>query len=124
MPKKKIIRPGSPYSHGVRVGDTLYVSGQVPIRGQDVSDNIKDQTTTCLENLESVLQESGFTIKDIVKVTIYLVDEKDIPSYREAYVSFFNGRNIQALPAASAIVVSSLFNEKWMIEIDAIAAKG
>ena len=56
-----------------------------------------------------------------MKVTIILTDFENIQSYREVYIAFFNERGVHEFPAASAMVVSSLFNEDWLIEIEAIA---
>ena len=66
-----------PYSQAVRVGDTVYLSGQIPLDPQTmelVEGDIGARARRVFDNLAAVMQEAGGSLSDIVKLTIYLVD--------------------------------------------------
>ena len=81
-----------PYSHGVRAGDVLYLSGQTPIdpaTGRLVDGDVANQTARVFANLSAVLAAAGLTLDDVVKVNVYLVDMADFAAMNQVYASVF-----------------------------------
>lgn len=106
------------YSHAVRVGDTIYISGQVGWDEQrKVSPVFEVQAAQALENLKRVLEAAGASVKDIVKITTYLKDLGDMPKYREAREKYFSA----PFPASTTVQIVSLASPELLIEIEAIA---
>jgi len=99
-----------PYSQAVKVrgiSSMLFVSGQialVPETGRMVTGGVAAETTQVLENARSVVEAAGFTMNDVVKATIYLVDMGDFSAVNEVYASFFS----ESLPARATIAVARL----------------
>ena len=109
-----------PYSQAVAWGNTVYVSGQLPLdptQGKIVAETIEDQTRQAMENLKSILEEAGSSLDRLLKVTIFLQDMDDFKRVNEAYGSFFSGD----YPARCAYQVAKL-PLGANIEIDGIAA--
>ncbi|HKK66506.1 MAG TPA: RidA family protein [Clostridia bacterium] len=109
-----------PYSQAVAWGNTVYVSGQLPLdpaQGKIVAETIEDQTRQAMENLKSILEEAGSSLDRLLKVTIFLQDMGDFKRVNEAYGSFFSGD----YPARCAYQVAKL-PLGADIEIDGIAA--
>ena len=74
---KKSTMPPGPYSQAYRAGNTIYVSGQVPFNpetGKPISDGIKEQTKLTFENISAVLDAGGASLKNVVKVNVWLRD--------------------------------------------------
>lgn len=114
-----------PYSQGVKVGDTIYVSGQLPIDPKTreiVGGGIAAQTEQVLLNIREILEEGEASLDDIVKVTIYLRDLSNFAEVNRVYELFFPNTDYdpQVPPARSTIEVSRLPRDAE-IEIDAIA---
>lgn len=84
-------RPGSAFSEVVRVGDMLYLSGQLGVNaaGSLVSGGIKAETKQVMENIRSVLEKNGSGMDQVVKCTVMLVDIAERPAMSEVYVSYF-----------------------------------
>ncbi|MFW5712415.1 MAG: RidA family protein [Spirochaetia bacterium] len=109
-----------PYSQAVAWGDTVYVSGQLPLdpaQGKIVAESIEEQTRQAMENLKSILEEAGSSLDRLLKVTIFLQDMGDFKRVNEVYGSFFSGD----FPARCAYQVAKL-PLGADIEIDGIAA--
>lgn len=109
-----------PYSHAAVINNTLYVSGQLPLDPetmQFVSDDVSEQAQQCLSNLQSVLESSGVSKKQVAKVTVFLSDMNDFAAVNEIYTSFFEGHK----PARSCIQVARLPMDA-KVEIEAIAS--
>ncbi|MHA1476468.1 MAG: RidA family protein [Promethearchaeota archaeon] len=115
MVEKKIIKGRAPFSDAVRVGHSVFISGQVPkdpIKG-GWADNIRGQTTQCLENIKTILEKAGGDVTDLVKLAIYLT---------EAFLDFFKENGVEKdFPARTAVQVGPLFYHEWKIEIEAVA---
>jgi 2-iminobutanoate/2-iminopropanoate deaminase len=114
-----------PYSQGVKVGDTIYVSGQLPIdpkTGHIVSGGIAVQTEQVLLNLRAILEEGEASLQDVVKVTIFLKDLSHFGDVNRIYEMYFPNTdfNPSVPPARSTVEVSRLPREAD-IEMDAIA---
>ncbi|MCX6115999.1 MAG: RidA family protein [Proteobacteria bacterium] len=113
--------PGAigPYSQAIRVGNLLFISGQIPIdpkTGSVVDAGIVAETRQVLENLKAILEASGGTMDDIVKTTIYLKDIAKFSQVNEVYGSYFK----QPFPARATIEISKLPKDV-NVEIEAIA---
>jgi 2-iminobutanoate/2-iminopropanoate deaminase len=111
---------GLPFSDGIVAGNTLYVAGQ---EGTDASDKlvaggIGPETAAALENVQKVLKAAGFELKDVVSVTVYLVDIHEFPDMNKIYKSFMPDPK----PARATIQAAALVNNA-RIEISAIAVK-
>jgi 2-iminobutanoate/2-iminopropanoate deaminase len=111
-----------PYSHAVRSGGFLFLSGQTPLdpaTGKLVDGGVGDQTRRCLENLAAVCQSAGASLSDAVRCGIYVTDMGTFAEVNEAYAAFFQGDP----PARSTIGVAAL-PVGAQVEIDAIVAVG
>ena len=87
--------PIGPYSHGVLIGNTLYVSGQVgkdPITGEVILDDIKKETKRVMENLKGILAEGGMDFSNVVKAALFLTDLDNFVAVNEVYGSYFAGQ--------------------------------
>ena len=125
--KKKVIKtskaPGAvgPYSQAIEAGQTLYISGQIPINpatGKVVEGDIKEQTDQVLKNIEIILSAAGYRKKDVVKSTCLLEDMDDFKAMNEVYGKFYD----EDPPARAAYGVVKLpLGVK--IEIETIAVK-
>jgi 2-iminobutanoate/2-iminopropanoate deaminase len=124
MEKKIIITnrlPASgPYSIAVEANGFIFLSGQLPIdpaTGEIISE-IRQATRQVLDNIRTVLADTGLTLSSIVKTTIFLKDISDFAAVNEIYASFFP----QEPPARSTIEVSNL-PKGAPLEIEAIATR-
>jgi 2-iminobutanoate/2-iminopropanoate deaminase len=111
------------YSHAVRMGSLLFVSGQLPVDQQRqlvAPGDLKGQTRQVLENLTTVLKASGATWKEVAKLTIFVVGMEQIAQVREARAAFYAEQGIEA-PASTAVGVAGLAIEGALIEIEAYA---
>jgi 2-iminobutanoate/2-iminopropanoate deaminase len=110
-----------PYSQGMRVGDLLFCSGQIPLEpstGELVKDDIEGQVRRCLENLSAVVEAGGGSLANAVRCTLWLTDMGDFARANEVYAQFFAGDDP---PARVAIAVAGL-PRGADVEIDAIVA--
>lgn len=107
-----------PYSQAVQIGETLYISGQLPIdlHSGQLAKGITAQTERVLGNLEAILQSEGLTLDNLLKTTIFLSDMDDFATVNEIY-----GKHIPApYPARSTVQIARLPKDA-LIEIEAIA---
>jgi len=126
IPMKQLInppngpKPGGAYSPGLRVGDFVFVAGQVgkdPATGQLAGPTVEAQTAQVLENLKAILEAGGATMADVVKVTAYLGDMKLFDDYNRVYERYFPD------PKPVRTTVGSDLRG-LLVEIDAIAYVG
>lgn len=109
-----------PYSQAVAWGNTVYVSGQLPLdpaKGKIVVESIEDQTRQAMDNLKAILEEAGSSLDRLLKVTIFLQDMGNFGAVNQVYGSYFSGD----YPARCAYEVAAL-PLGADIEIDGIAA--
>jgi reactive intermediate/imine deaminase len=127
MAERKIIDPGWSwddslyFSQAVRVGDLLFIAGQVAINtnGEIVGKNdIIAQTTQIFKNLAAILERAGGTIQNIVELTGFITDAEKIPEVRDMLSTLFP----KDFPARTMVVVKALAHENLMLEIRAVAA--
>ena len=110
-----------PYSQAVVAGNTIYVSGQIPIvpeKGELIEGGIEEQTRQSLTNITNILAAAGFEMKNVVKTTVLLADIADFAAVNEVYASFFSA----PFPARSAFAVKDL-PKGALVEIELIAAR-
>ena len=110
-----------PYSQAIVAGNTVYVSGQLPIdpsTGEFKEGCIRCKTRQSLLNIKNILAAEGLTMKNVVKVTVLLTDINDFAAVNEVYADFFEA----PFPARSAFAVAAL-PKGAPIEIEAIAVK-
>ena len=111
--------PQYPFSEAVRVGNTLYLSGQIGFdwtTGQLVEGGIQPETEKTLSNIKEVVEKNGSTMDNVVKCTVMLADIAEWPAMNEVYVTFFPNNK----PARSAFAGSGLaLNSR--VEIECIA---
>jgi 2-iminobutanoate/2-iminopropanoate deaminase len=110
-----------PYSQGMRAGDLLFCSGQIPLEpstGELVKDDIEGQARRCLQNLAAVAEASGGSLANAVRCTVYLTDMGDFARVNEVYAEFFGGDD----PPARVAVAAAALPKGADVEIDAIVA--
>ena len=111
-----------PYTQAIRVGDTLFTSGQIPIdpaTGNLVAGGIAEQTTRVLENLKAVLAAAGIDFVHVVKTTVFLKDMKDFAAMNEVYAKYFAAHG--SIPPARSTVQVAALPKDAMVEIECIA---
>ena len=108
-----------PYSQAIQVGNLVYTSGQIPIdpaTGSFVEGGIKEQTRQSLSNVRAILEETGLTMANVIKTTVYLADMANFADMNAVYAEFFT----EPFPARSAVAVKSL-PKGALVEIEVIA---
>ena len=113
-------KAAGPYSHAVKGGGLVFLSGQVPIdpdSGNLVEGSVGAQTARCLDNLAVVAAAAGASLADAVRCGIYVTDMSTFKEVNEAYGAYFEGEP----PARSTIGVAAL-PLGAAVEIDAILA--
>lgn len=114
--------PVGPYSQAVRVGDWIYVSGQVALdaeSGELVEGGIEAHTRKILRNIETILEAAGASLDDVVKTSIYLTDLGDFGQVNQTYGEFF----AEEPPARTCVQVAAL-PKGAPVEMEAVAYLG
>ena len=96
-----------PYSQAIRAGNTVYLSGQIPLvpaTMEIISDDVTEQTQQVFKNLQAVCEAAGGSLKDIVKLNIYMTDLGNFATVNEVMTQFFE----QPYPARAALGVRAL----------------
>ena len=116
---KDLSRPRAPYSHVVRAGNFVFMSGAVgrAADGTLVKDDLKAQFRQALDNTRIALAAVGAKPEDVVRVTLYLTSMKEKASIDKMREDFFGPQ----WPAAVAIGVTELASPEYLVEMDAIA---
>ena len=110
-----------PYSQAILTGNTLYISGQIPMNpttGKLVEADIKVQTEQVMKNIEAILKEAGFGFDNVVKSTCLLSDMKNFAAMNEVYGKYYSVNP----PARAAFAVKEL-PLSVLVEIETIAVK-
>ena len=111
-----------PYSAGVRVGEMLFVAGQIgidPDSGEVVTGGIEAETRQALLNMQAVLEAAGGSMANVTKTTVFLRDINDFGRMNSVYAEFFSEKP----PARSAVQVAAL-PRGVAVEIEAYAIIG
>lgn len=106
------------YSQAVRVGSTVYLSGQIPLNPKDmqmVSDEFEAQVVQVFENLTAVCEAAGGSLSDIVKLNIFMTDLSNFATVNEIMERYFS----QPYPARAAIGVKQLPKDS-LVEMDGV----
>ena len=96
-----------PYSQAIDCGDTVYLSGQIPLdpaAGVIVEGGIETQARRMFENIGAVLEKAGLSYKNVVKTTVFLTDIGDFAALNKIYGEYFS----EPYPARSCVEVSNL----------------
>ena len=109
-----------PYSQGIAAGETVYVSGQLPLDPATGAfpEGIAAQTAQSLKYIQAILAQQGMTLANVVKTTVFLADINDFAEMNKVYGEFFT----QPYPARSAVQVAKLPKDA-PLEIECIAVK-
>lgn len=126
--KKEIITtlnapaPIGPYNQAVKAGNTLYISGQIPLiaNTMDVfSGTIKEETQLVMENLQSILDTAGMNFENVVKSSIFIDNMENFGEVNQVYGAYFDN---DTAPARETVAVKTL-PKSVRIEISMIAVK-
>jgi 2-iminobutanoate/2-iminopropanoate deaminase len=115
-PDIEFIGNGRFLSNVVRVGNTLYLSGQLGLRGDR---GITPETRSTMENIKSLLEANGATMDDVVKCTVFLADFAEWGAMNDVYVTYFQKHR----PARSAVAVSGMAGDA-RVEVECMAVIG
>ena len=123
--KKQIITENAPkaigpYSQGIIIGNTVYVSGQIPVdpKTGTMADTVEAQAHQVFKNLTGVLAEAGLTLDNVVKTAVFLADLNDFAAVNAIYESYFTA----PFPARSCVQVAAI-PKGAKLEIECIAVK-
>ncbi|MDH3798665.1 MAG: RidA family protein [Desulfobacterales bacterium] len=123
---EKIATPNAPqaigpYSQAIRLGDFLFVSGQIAIDPQTadiIEGDIEAQTEQVLKNIAAIIEAAGMSLQDVVKCTCFLKDMNDFVRFNGVYENYFG----EILPARETVEVSRLPKDV-LVEVSAICGK-
>jgi 2-iminobutanoate/2-iminopropanoate deaminase len=110
-----------PYSQAIQAGNTIYVSGQLPIdpaTGAFAGEDITAQTRQSLTNMKNILQQAGADMCDVVKTTVLLADIADFAAMNAVYAEFFT----ENCPARACFAAKAL-PKGALVEIETICIK-
>ena len=126
MTRKAIATPTAPsaigtYSQAIRAGDTVYLSGQIPLdpTSMELVSGTREQIHQVFRNLRAVANAAGGDFDDVVKLNIYLTDLVDFPLVNEVMAEYFD----EPYPARAAVGVASL-PKGAKVEMEGILVKG
>lgn len=124
MPDKQVTQTANapaaigPYSQAVRAGNTIYLSGSIPLdpeSGLVVEGDITAQARRAFENMRAIVEASGATMEDVVRVGLYVTNMGDFAAVNAVMAEYFNA----PFPARSTVEVSAL-PRGVMVEVDGI----
>ncbi len=109
------------YSQAVKVGNTVYLSGQIPLdpATMELVEGFEPQTRRVFDNLKAVIEAAGGTFADVVKVNIYLTDLANFATVNSVMAEYF----AQPYPARAAVGVAAL-PKGSLVEIEAVMVLG
>ena len=110
-----------PYSQAIMAGDTLYVSGQIPVipaTGAIVSDKVEDQARQVMENVKAVVEAASLTLDDVVKTSVFIKNMDDFGVINGIYSEYFR----ENCPARACVEVARLPKDV-LLEMEAIAVR-
>lgn len=110
-----------PYSQAIDTGHFLFISGQIPIDPKTnniIDGDIEKQTRQVLNNIFNIVEEAGYSVDEIVKVTVYITDMKNFSKVNSVYENYF----INFKPARVVVGVREL-PKSVLIEAEAICCK-
>ena len=111
-----------PYSQAIRVGNTVYLAGQIPIdpkTNQLLQGTIEEQTRLVMSNLAAVLTAAGMNFDNVVMAHCFLKDLNDFPKFNETYATYFK----DGMPPARATVQVARLPRDVLVEVAFVAVK-
>ncbi len=107
-----------PYSQAIKIGNLLFISGQIPVDPAtgSIPEGIKAQTMQSISNIKAILSQAGLSIDNVVKTTVFLADMSLFGDMNEVYGKEFT----DPYPARSAVAVKEL-PKQVLVEIETIA---
>jgi len=111
-----------PYNQAIKAGNTLYVSGQIPLIPETmelIDSGVADETHQVLKNVQAILEHAGYTFNDVVKASIFIANMDDFATINEVYAQYFTENQ----PARECVAVKTL-PKNVNVEISVIAWKG
>lgn len=118
----KAPRPVGPYSQGVIAGGWLFVAGQIPLdpaTGRLIEGSFEEKARRVLENIRAIVEAAGGSLRDVVKVTVYLRDIALFERFNKVYSEYFSDE-----PPARVVVEVSNLPKGVDLEVEAIAYLG
>ena len=112
----------APFSQGIEANGFVFLSGTLgvdPATGKLAGNDVVSQLTQIVKNISDILKESGCTMDDVVKATVFLTDMKNYATMNEQYIKLFK----TPYPARTCVEVSALPVEGALIEVEIIAVK-
>jgi len=120
---KTVAPPFGPYAHGCEVptgSRIIYTAGEVGVRPDGTIPKTIDEQADCVwKNLENILKHAGFGMKDLVKMTTFLVRAEDVAAAGKVRAKYLGDTR----PASSTVIVAALVKPEWLIEIEVVAAQ-
>jgi 2-iminobutanoate/2-iminopropanoate deaminase len=127
MAQKDVIRTeqapgpfqGAPYNQAIRIGDLVFVAGQLGIRlgtGELAGPTVQEQTDQIMRNLGAILEAAGSSLDQLVKTTVFLIDLAEFAGMNEVYANYVGDRP----PARSTVGIAALPSGA-LVEIEAVA---
>lgn len=116
---EKAPKPIGPYSQAVKIGNLIFVSGQIPLDPKSnnvVNGGIKEQTAQVLENIKAILEAAGSGLDKVLMSFVYLKNMNDFQGFNEVYSKYFKDN-----PPARVTVEVSKLPKDVLIEIAVIA---
>jgi reactive intermediate/imine deaminase len=109
------------YSQAMRAGDTVYLSGQIPLdpKSMQIVEGFENQVRRVFDNLQAVAKAAGGDFSRVARVTIYLIDLANFPKVNEIMATYFR----EPYPARVTVGVASLPRGS-LVEIDAVMFMG
>ena len=112
--------PIGPYNQAIKAGNTLYISGQIPLIPSTMEllkGTIQEETELVMESLKSILKEAGMNFENVVKTTIFIDDMNNFQNVNEVYGKYFKD---ESAPARETVAVKTL-PKSVRIEISMVA---
>ena len=112
--------PIGPYNQAIKAGNTLYISGQIPLIPSTMEllkGTIQEETELVMESLKSILKEAGMNFENVVKTTIFIDDMNNFQNVNEVYGRYFKD---ESAPARETVAVKTL-PKSVRIEISMVA---
>lgn len=109
-----------PYSQGVKIGNLIFTSGQLPIdmaTGELVTGDVRKATEASIKNVSAILEAQGSSLDKVVKTVVFVKDMNDFSAVNEVYSKFFTNNQ----PARSCVQVAKLPKDA-LVEIEVVAA--
>ncbi|MCS7104805.1 MAG: RidA family protein [Thermofilaceae archaeon] len=113
-------KPIGPYSQAVKVGDFIFVSGQIginPITGKLVEGGVREQARQALENIKAILEEAGSSIEDVVLAVVFITDMAFYRDLNDVYIQYFKTPPVRAVVGVKELPAGAL------VEILVVAVK-